>query len=486
MGKSVAEELSAFISGTRFADIPEDVRALARREATDATGVMVAGVDQPATKLLAGYLERTSRAGGATVAGRPQQVDAASAALANAVSAHVHDFDDTQMSASGDRLYGLLTHPSSSIWPAALAIAEECGASGENLLAAYVVGLEVACRICDAISPFHYIRGYHTTGTINVFGATAAACVILGLNAVETQNALGIAASCSAGLRVNFGSMTKSLHAGRAAEAGIFSARMAQAGFTSNPAALDGDAGFFKVTGADFLSSSPALLENPLWGYAEVANAGYDADRILGRLGRPFWIKEPGISIKPFPSVVLSHPSIAAMLTLVARNDVAPENIRAIRVHAPKSVVHVLYREPTTGTQGKFSVTFCLALAALRRRVVLADFSDETVQDPRIKDLVSKVELVVDPELEARGRQYIGSKIDLELTDGSVLSETSSSSYGGPSSPLAESEFLAKFESCTQAVLSPVASRDLYKCMMSFDQAANATELTSLLRPEQT
>lgn len=479
----ITGEITRFISGTTYSDLPEEVRELSRREAVDSTAVMVAGAFETGVNLLAGYAEETSAGGNCTLAGRPTRVAAASAALVNATSAHVHDFDDTQVSPSPERIYGLMTHPSSCVWPAALAVAEECGASGAELLAAYTVGLEVACRLCDAISPFHYIRGYHTTGTINIFGATAAAAALLKLTPEQIRAALGIAASSSAGLRINFGTMSKSLHSGRAAEAGVFAAKIAARGFTAHPQALEEGGGFFKVVASGIRDTEAALSSNPLWGYAEVGDPGFDADRILGRMGNPFWLQDPGLSMKPYPSVVLSHPSISAMLDLVTRHDVDAADIKRIRVGAGKSVVHVLYRTPVTGTQGKFSVTFCLALAAKRRRVTLADFSDETVQDPELVDLVSKVDLVVDPDLDALGRQFIGSRIEVELTDGRVLTEVSGPYKGGPEAPFSEAELRQKFESCSVALLGEGRTGQAYGEVRNLDAVQDVRSLTALLRP---
>ena len=199
----------------------------------------------------------------AAVVGTAMRTSPSLAALANGVSGHAEDYDDTQLSTTPDRVYGLLTHPTVPVLAAALAVAEETGASGAAFLAALGTGIEVSCKLAEAISPAHYMQGFHTTGTVGVFGATAAAAQLRGLTAEQTRFALGIAASKGAGLRANFGTMTKPYHAGAAAENGVVASRLAALGYQADPNALDGQWGFFQVTGG-----------------------GAEPDRVLGRLGR--------------------------------------------------------------------------------------------------------------------------------------------------------------------------------------------------------
>src|SRR5262245_9024419 len=169
------------------------------------------------------------------------------AALANGASGHAMDYDDTQLSTTPDRTFGLLTHPTVPAVSAALAVAELVRASGAAFLEAFLVGVEVECKIAEAIDPSHYRRGFHSSGTIGTFGAAAAAAKLLKLNADQVGHTLTVASSLSSGIRVNFGSMTKPLHVGRAGENGVFAAELAARGFTGGDAGLDGPWGFFQV-----------------------------------------------------------------------------------------------------------------------------------------------------------------------------------------------------------------------------------------------
>jgi 2-methylcitrate dehydratase PrpD len=461
---SVTAGVAGFVHGTCFESLPPDIVALARRGLIDGVAVMLAGRSEEATALVQRYVA-TLGEGPCTVVGTAQRATPAAAALANGVSAHAHDFDDTQVSSSPDRIYGLMTHPTASVLAASLAAAELVDASGTELLNAYLVGIEVACKICDAIWPFHYIRGFHTTATMGVFGATAAAAKLLALEPTEICHALGIAASASAGLRVNFGTMTKPLHAGRAAEAGVVAAQLAKSGFTARADALDNAGGYFKVMGGDFRRDDPSLTKNPLWGYVDVDSAGFDPDRILGKLGRPFVFETPGISIKPYPSVVLSHPSMTALLDLLRANDLPAQAIEKIRVHAGPNVLNILYREPKTGTEGKFSLTFCLACISLRRRATLADFTDEFVTSAEARDMTARVELVRDAAIESQGFATIDSRIEVLLKDGRTLEAKSGPYKGGPQNPLTEAELDAKFLDCAAMALpKPSADQALAGC----------------------
>src|SRR5262249_53503908 len=273
----ITAAVAAFITRPSFADIPDHVLAEARRCLVDGFGVILAGSTTRGSAIVREYI--TSAASGrrdATVLG-PERLSApaAQAALANGASGHAMDYDDTQLSTTPDRVFGLLTHPTVPALAAALAVGERLGASGRAVLEAFLVGFEVECKIAEAINPDHYLRGFHSTGTIGTFGSTGAAARLLKLSAAQARHALGIGASMSAGIRVNFGSMTKPLHAGRAAENGITSVELASRGFTAGDDPLDGE-----------------------WGYFQVLGGGADRARIVSALLRPYWLVEPDVWIR--------------------------------------------------------------------------------------------------------------------------------------------------------------------------------------------
>src|SRR5688572_21957572 len=197
---------------------PREAVSLAKQCIVDGLGVILAGSAAHGTAIVRDYVRAGREAGEATVlGGEPFSCRAASAALVNGTAGHALDFDDTQLSSSPDRIFGLLTHPTIPPLAASLALGERLGVTGRQLLEAYLIGFEVECKMAEAIHPTHYQNGFHSSGTFGTFGAVISAAKLLDLNAGALAHALAIAASMSSGIRLNFGSMTKPLHVGRAA-----------------------------------------------------------------------------------------------------------------------------------------------------------------------------------------------------------------------------------------------------------------------------
>ncbi|MGH7816294.1 MAG: MmgE/PrpD family protein, partial [Candidatus Binatia bacterium] len=274
----LTQEVASFVAKTRYRDLPREVVQLARGFILDGFGVALAGSTDECSRIVQGQIRQMRAKGESAILGTVLFAPAAKAALANGVAGHAMDYDDTQLSTSKEAVYGLLTHPTTPVLAAALAIGEKEKISGEEFVLSYILGVEVECRIADAIAPRHYQDGFHSTATMGGLGAAMAVGKILRFNEEKLIRTLGIAASMASGLRENFGTMTKPLHAGRAAENGVTAALLAEAGFTSATNILEARRGFF----------------NAMAG-------GYDENKIAGRLGRPYFMKEPGISIKPYP-----------------------------------------------------------------------------------------------------------------------------------------------------------------------------------------
>jgi hypothetical protein len=242
----------------RFDDLPDDIRVIARQCVLDTLAVAIAGAGEPLVRMLEAELVDQGGAGTAGVIGRDLTLPALSAALLNGTASHALDLDDVAMAMPG--------HPSATVLPAVLALAEERGASGAELIAAFVAGTETACRIGRLVAPGHYDGlGFHATGTIGTFGAAMGCAHLLGLDVERTAHALGIAASQAAGLKAMFGTMCKPLHAGRAAYNGLLAARLAARGFTSRPDALECPQGFARTHSPDF--DPAAALAEPAGGW---------------------------------------------------------------------------------------------------------------------------------------------------------------------------------------------------------------------------
>ena len=249
--KGSTAALVKFIVTAGLDTFPADVVTQGKRCLVDGFGVMLAGSTTPGSGIVRQYVRAVAGAQEASILG-PERLSAtaAQAALANGAAGHAMDFDDTQLSTTPDRTYGLLTHPTIPALAAALAVAERQGASGAAFLEAFLIGFEVECKIAEAIDPSHYQRGFHSSGTIGVFGAAACAAKLMKLDAQAVAHTLTIASSLAAGIRVNFGSMTKPLHVGRAAENGVVAAELGSRGFTGGADGLDGHGDFFRCSAA--------------------------------------------------------------------------------------------------------------------------------------------------------------------------------------------------------------------------------------------
>ncbi|HEU4572236.1 MAG TPA: MmgE/PrpD family protein, partial [Candidatus Limnocylindrales bacterium] len=420
-------QVAEFIATATADDLPDTVARLAKRSILDGLGLAVAGSrSQPSSIARAEVASYGELCEEASVLGTGRRLPPRFAAFLNGLSIHADDYDDTQLAVAPDRVYGLLTHPTAPVLPPVLALAERDGRSGRDALVAYTVGVEVATKVAEAISPRHYNEGFHSTATAGSIGAGAAAARILGLDARTTAVALGIAASTAAGLRENFGTMTKPLHAGRAAENGVVSASLAAAGFTAADDILEARRGFFQAAGGGF---DPAMIE--------------------GVLGDPWTFADPGVSIKPHPSGSLTHPAMGAFLDLVLAEDLRPDDVRRIRVgtnrHMPNALIH---HRPADSLAAKFSMEFCMAILLLERHAGLNEFTDEVVNRPDVQELIGRVTFEADPSADEGGFREMTSLIDVELADGRVLHTRAEFGKGSPANPMRDDELIDKFLAC--------------------------------------
>ncbi len=454
-----------FMVGARLERFPDDVVREGKRCVLDGLAVILAGSTAQSGAIVLRYLGAIDGTAESTVLGaRPMKVPSALAALANGTAGHAHDYDDTQLSMYPGRMYGLLTHPTVPPLAAAFALGERLAATGSRVLEAFLVGVEVECKIAEAIEPDHYARGFHTSGTVGTFGAAAAAAKLLGLSRSAAAAAIGIAASSCSGIRVNFGTMTKPLHVGRAAENGVRAAELAALGYTASESALDGRWGFFEIFGGGF------------------------APEVLERLGNPFTLADPGVSVKPYPCGVLGHPSMDAMLKVVVENDIEPEQIGVIRLRAASNILNPLrFRKARTGLEAKFCIPFMLSSIAIRRRAGLREFTDEFVSSAPVQEMMDRVECVHDAEIEARGYDRIRSVVEVELRDGRRFVQPSDDRYrGGPERPLSRDELHAKFRECAAGAIPEAQIVPALEGIESIDALARLDDLiTALCAPAE-
>ena len=455
----LTQEVVSFVYKTRSRDIPPEVIRLAQGFILDGLGVTLAGSTEKGSRILHGYVRQFGGRAEATVVGAGFMAPAAKAALANGASGHAMDYDDTQLSTSKEGVYGLLTHPTVPVLSAALAMGEKERISGQDFLLAYILGVEVEYRIADAINPRHYQSGFHSTATIGGLGAAMAAGKLLALKEEVLARALGLAGSMASGLRENFGTMTKPLHAGRAAENGVTAAELAQKGFTAASNIIEAKRGLF----------------NAMAG-------GGDESKIVGRLGRPYFMQEPGISIKPYPSGSLSHPAQDVILDLVKSHDLHAEKVEAVEVGTNSNVPNALiYPMPKTALEGKFSIPFCMAIGVLERKAGIAQFTDRKVRESKVVEFMKRVTLYVDPELEALGYDQVRSRVRIKLKDGKTIEGRADVAKGHPLKPMSWGEIGEKFRDCAQLVLSHRETEEAIELVANLDRMRSVLPLIRAL-----
>ena len=449
-----------FILGAELADMPEDVVRVGKRCLIDGIGVVLAGSTADCSRIVRDQLRRIAGAGEATVIGHESfKAPTFLAARANGTAGHALDYDDTQLSRYPDRIFGLLTHPTIPPLASGLAVAEASGASGAAFLEAFLVGFEVECKVAEAIHPEHYRRGFHSSGTIGAFGAVACAAKLMGLGADELELALGLTASLTGGIRLGFGTMAKPLHVGRAAENGVSAAELAASGFTAGRAAFD----------------SP-------WGFFHVMGGGFDEEKLVGALGEPWAIVDPGVSVKPYPCGSLSHPSLDALLDVVEGHQLEPDDIARIVLRAGNNILKPLrYPRPGNALEAKFSLPFLLSSIAIRRRAGIREFTDDFVASEPVRAMMRRVELVHDAEIERHGFEKMRSVVEVHLEDGRSFTREASVYRGGPERPLTREELHGKFAECAEAVLGDEGAREALNAIESVEGLGSLRSLMEVL-----
>jgi 2-methylcitrate dehydratase PrpD len=430
--RSVAE----FVLRTPVSAMPEHCLASAREAMIDTIGCALAGIEEDAARIARDVATEAGARPVARIWGTGKGSSPADAAFANGVAAHVLDFDDSLPVMRG--------HPSATLVPAIFAVAEATGASGRDALASYVAAIELGGVLGRAIGHHHYMRGWHSTATIGAFTTTAAAARLWGLTPDQLCHAFGIAASMSAGLVRNFGSMTKSFHTGHAARTGIVAADMARRGFTADTDILDGPNGFLAVYGE---------------------GDGENLSDLVPGLGRVWSLENPGIFVKGWPCCYCNHRPVGGLLQIVERHGIRPDDVVEIAVgFAPGSDRALIKDDPQTGLEGKFSIEYAAAAAVHDRALTLDSFTDAAVHRPSVRALMKKVRRY---QVEAEG---VFSGV-VGFTDVTLVTTTGRHEMrvdkvpGSPQWPLSPADREAKFLSCAGLALDSAQARALLDLM---------------------
>jgi len=414
--QEVTRILSRYVVDSRYADIPQAMRHEAKRALLNWLGCAIGTARHETIDRALAAMAPFAGPPQAALLGRGERLDILNAAFLNGMSSHVLDFDDTHEKA---------VHPSAPVYPALLAFGEWRGISGTELLHAFVLGVEVECRVALSVFPEHYDRGWHITGTAGVFGAAAAVGKLLGLTPLQMTWALGIAATQSSGLREMFGTMCKSFHPGQAARNGMSAALLAARDFTSSEHGIEAPRGFANVMSTRF---DPEIITRDLGQRFELAYNMY----------------------KPYPCGLVIHAVIDGCLELRQIHNLAPESIERVELRVNPMVLELTGKlTPKTGLEGKFSVVHAAAVSLVRGLAGEPQFSDEVVCDPAIVALRERVRATSDSAVTS----YLEAHVRILLNDGNVLDRHVPHALGTLARPMSDADLEAKFRSLVAPVL---------------------------------
>lgn len=446
-----ALKLSNKINELQYSALPADAVHCAKVGILDTVGVTIAGAAEDATRIVLGVSGSSS--GPSLVFGHARRVGALDAALINGTASHALDFDDCNNTLGG--------HPSVPILPALFALADETGASGKDFIAAYVAGFEAECKLSMVVNFYQYTRGWHPTTTIGVFGGAAACAHLLKLSVEKTATALSIAASLAAGVKSNFGTMTKPLHVGHCARSGLFAALLARDGFTAGDTAFEHKQGYFEVfNGA----------------------GNYDAGKAFPAWANPLDITRPGIAIKSYPCCGSTHPAIDCMIELVHKHKLTPDNVARIDswTHT-RRLEHTNRPDPQSYLDAKFSVQYTLARALKDRFVKLEHFEGDNWKDPATRAILPKIHVATYTTEQFPADNHFGAEVKVTMTDGRVVSTKTDQALGrSVDKPLPADRLKEKFDNCAARALSSDNVARLYAAIQDFENVKDVREIAAL------
>jgi 2-methylcitrate dehydratase PrpD len=417
-----------FIHDFDLSQAPAEVGKTAKVLIADAIGVTILGVDSIPGAAILSYASEFDGQPRGTVLGTGLRPPLPLAALANGTLSHADDFDD-------DEPIFFCGHPSAPVLSALVPLAGHLKSSGAELMAAFIVGSEVQGRIGQVVNPQHYWRGWHTTSTLGIMGATAACARLKKLDREATAFALATAGSFASGLKVNFGTPVKPLHVGRAAEGAIVATLLASRGFAAGGAVLDGDLGLLRV-------------------FSE-GQGDERVEEAFGDLGERFALLDPGAAIKQYPCCSSSHPAIDATLALRSEHSLTESTVVSIACSvAPGTEEILIHPRPSTGLEAKFSLPYVLARALRDGSVDMDAFDDQAVLDPSITPLLSKVEERLDASLLQEGvTASTAATVTITTTTGETHTKTVWDPKGSPRNPVDWQSVARKFRACTEATI---------------------------------
>jgi len=442
----VTKTLASYIVSARYEDLPDNVRKQGLRTLLNWVGVAVGGSHHETIDVAVDALRPFSGQSQSSILGRRERFDVMNAAFINGVSSHIFDYDDTHLKT--------IIHPAGPVMSAILALAEFRPVDGRTFLNALILGVEIECRIGNAVYPDHYDRGWHITGTAGVFGAAASVGKLLDLSEQQMIWALGLAASQPVGFRESFGSMNKSFNPGRAASNGLLAAVLASKNFTSSDQMIEAKRGWANTisTKQDYKEITEGLGER----YEALLN-----------------------TYKPFACGIVMHPAIDAAIQLRNQYQLKPDQIDTIHLRVNPLVLELTGKKtPTAGLEGKFSIYHAVAVAIVEGAAGEKQFSDRAVQDPAIVALRTRVVPVIDPVVKPEQVE-----VSITLKDGRQLEKSIQHAIGSSEAPMTDHDLETKFTDLAEGILTSEQIPKLVSLCWSVEELSNAGDLAKAAVP---
>lgn len=448
--KRLADKVCAFDKGQLTRKSIENARSCI----LDAVGVTLAGIPEPCTQILLKTPGVATAPGSSLIFGTARRTNALDAALINGTASHALDYDDFSGALGG--------HHSVPLVSMLFALAEERGASGEDFIAAYVIGVETEIRLARAVNFHHYDKGWHPTATLGVFGAAAAAAWLLKFDRAKTAMALSIAASLASGIKANFGTMTKPLHIGQCGRNGLFAALLAEGGFDAAEDVFEHHQGFLNVF------NGPGT---------------FNVEKIFENWGEPWEIEADSIGLKQFPCCGSTHPAITMALQLRNDHGIKVEDIAAIEIlpHS-RRLRHTNTPRPQTSLEAKFSVQYVVARALKDGAVRLKDFEGDAHFDPTIQHLLDLTVAKPHPDMAPDAKEQWGAEVIITLKGGQRLSRRIDNLVGrGGDNPMTSNEMWEKFSDCAARCLPREQIGPLFERLETLEKVGEISQVTQLL-----
>jgi len=443
--------LAKFTTDLHYEKIPRKAVETAKIALRDCLGVALAGSREEDARIAAEIARQERAREETSVIGQGFRTSALNAALANGTAAHALDFDHS---------FTIMGQPTAPVAPATFALGEALGASGRQVIEAYVAGFEVTAKLVHSLRDSAH-DGWHAPSTLGSFGAAAACSKLLGLDAAKTQMALGITASMASGIVANFGTMTKPLHVGLGARNGVLAAKLAGGGYTANPKAIEGGFGFYSV-----------LHEN-----TEIH------EQAIEELGHSYALITDGLRIKPYPCGGLTHQVIDSVLEFRAKHGLTAEMIDRVDVDVVKHTFdRIVFRVPQTGIQGKFCMPYLVARAIIDGKIGLHIFTDSAVRDQNVLKLAERVQMNLDSNLKKSDAAGRPCRVTVRLKNGQTFTREAQHAKGGPEHPMSEAELRDKFTECAREVLDARSAAQASDYIDNLETLSDIRTLCGILR----